>query len=67
MIYDDGMWVSNLQDEQFSVVLESGSFDALVERVKVAACDMLEVDFGYSGPVDFRFVAERRDIARAAA
>ena len=45
--------------ELLSLNLESGSFDALVERVKMAAPEMLELDYGYTGPVQITFEAVR--------
>ena len=41
--------------------LESGSFDALVERVRMAAPEMLELNCGYTGPIQLTFEASRID------
>ena len=59
LIWDDGIWYSEAVDEEFGLTLESGSFDALVERVKIAVQDILEVDFKYTGDIQFVFQAER--------
>lgn len=41
------------------LLLESPSFDTLVERVKQAAPEMLELNLDYIGPVHLIFEAER--------
>ena len=46
-------------DDVLCLNLESGSFDALVERVRVAAPEMLELNCGYRGPVQITFEALR--------
>jgi hypothetical protein len=61
LIWDDGIWRSEAEDESFGVTLESGSLDALIERVKIAVQDILEVDFKYTGDIRFLFQAERVD------
>ena len=48
-------------DDNLSLNLESGSFDALVERVRMAAPEMLELNCGYCGPVIITFEALRID------
>ena len=48
-------------DEPLCLNLESGSFDALVERVRMAAPEMLELNCGYSGPLQIVFEAIRVD------
>jgi len=48
-------------DEPLCLNLESGSFDALVERVRMAAPEMLELNCGYRGPVQITFEAVRID------
>jgi len=60
--YNDGAWCSETSDKRFGMTLESGSLDALIERVKVATQDMLETDFHYTGDIQFVFrMAERVD------
>ena len=43
------------------LVLESDSFDVLVERVKLAAPEMIELNLSYRGPINLFFVSERVD------
>ncbi len=45
IIWDNeaGVWVATSQDVP-GLVLESGSFDALVERVRIAAPELLEMN-----------------------
>jgi hypothetical protein len=62
LIWEGGVWRSEVIGEtKFAVTLESGSLDALVERVKIAVQDILEIDFKYTGDIDFIFQAERVD------
>ena len=48
-------------DGALSLNLESGSFDALVERVRMAAPEMLKLNCGYCGPIEITFEALRID------
>ena len=43
------------------LVLESDSFDLLVDRVKFAAPEMIELNFNYRGPINLHFITERMD------
>jgi len=43
------------------LVLESDSFDTLIERVNLAAPEMIELNFNYKGPINLIFVVERVD------
>ena len=61
LIWDEGVWHSEIVDEKFCVTLEHGSFDALIERVKIAVQDILEIDFKYTGDIQFLFQTERVD------
>ncbi|MCL1988766.1 MAG: DUF1902 domain-containing protein [Firmicutes bacterium] len=66
--WDDGLWVSEAKTEHgepIGLTLESGSFDALVERVKIAMLEMLELNFGYIGNVEVSFQTERTENLRA--
>ena len=56
LIWDDGIWYTKT-DEELGIVLESGSFDALVERVRIAVPEMLELNCGYKGEVQLIFEA----------
>ena len=67
MIYEDKMWLSNVRtanDESVCLTLESGSFDALIERVKIALPEMLELNFHYTGEIELSFEVERLDTIR---
>jgi hypothetical protein len=65
MVWDDGIWFTKA-DEDLGLVLESGSFDALIERVRVAVPEMLELNCGYTGAVQIIFVTERIDTMKCA-
>jgi len=47
-------------NDEIPIALESGSFDALVERVKAAVPELLKMN-GTEPECVLRFVAERRD------
>ena len=64
MVWDDGVWFTKA-DEELGLVLESNSFDALVERVRIALPEMLELNLGYTGEVRIVFEAERVDTLKA--
>ena len=51
-------------DDVPGMALDSGSFDALVEKVRMIAPDMLEANLGYKGPIRFLFTAERYEAIR---
>lgn len=54
------VWVATSEDLP-SLVLESGSCDALIERVKYAMPDFLEMDGIKADYCDLSFVADRLD------
>ncbi|MCL2199710.1 MAG: DUF1902 domain-containing protein [Defluviitaleaceae bacterium] len=58
IIWDDGMWIAESEDE-LGIVLESESFDKLVERVNLAIPEMLELNCNYKGDFQIHFEAER--------
>ena len=64
MIWDDGVWCAE-SDDELGIVLESSSFDTLVERVRAAVPEMLELNFAYIGEVRIIFETERIDTLRA--
>ena len=47
MEWDDGVWCAE-SDDDLGIVLESKSFDTLIERVRAAVPEMLELNFGYT-------------------
>ena len=51
-------------DDVPGMALDSGSFDALIEKVRMIAPDMLEANLGYRGPIRFLFTAERDETIR---
>jgi len=68
LTWDDGIWFSTAKTdtgESVGVTLESGSFDALVERVKPAILEQLESNFNYVGEVELSFIAERKENLKA--
>ena len=48
-------------DDIPGLVLGSDSFDTLVERILLAAPEMLELNCNYTGPIDLSFESERVD------
>ena len=64
MIWDDGAWCAESNDE-LGIVLESSSFDTLVERVRIAVPEMLELNCDYIGEVRIIFETERIDTLKA--
>jgi len=54
LIWDDGIWYTQA-NEELGIVLESPSFDELVERVRVALPEMLELNCDYTGSVQIVF------------
>ena len=65
MIWDDDKWIAE-SDDELGIVLESDSFDHLVERVRDATPEMLELNCGYTGDFQIHFEAERLETMRAA-
>jgi len=57
---EEKFWHSESMDDRFGLTLESGSLDVLIERVKMAVPEMLEL-IGYEGEIDLSFVIERTD------
>ena len=61
--WDDeaSVWIAECQ-ELPGLILESGSFDALVERVKIAVPDLLELNTKEHPPVKLHLRAERLSV-----
>jgi hypothetical protein len=55
---EEKFWYSQSMDERFGMTLESGSLDVLIERVRIAVPDMLEL-IGHTGKVNLSFEIER--------
>jgi len=64
IVWDNGIWYAKT-DEELGLSLESGSFDALVEHVRIVLPEMLELNCGYTGPFQIAFKVERVDIINA--
>ena len=57
---DAAVWVATSEDLP-SMTLESGSFDALIERVKYTLPELLELSDIKTDYCDLSFISERRD------
>lgn len=60
---DVEVWIATSEDVP-GLVLESGSFDALIERVKFAIPELLELN-GLSGQAELDFYTDRREMVYA--
>ncbi len=58
------VWVAT-SDDIPGLVLESGSFDALLERVRFTAPELLELNDPDAVPLTLTFLSERRERIRA--
>jgi len=61
MMWADGYWYTST-DSPLSLTLNSESYDDLVERVRQAAPEMIELNSGYTGEIQLIFVSERREL-----
>ena len=57
---DTGVWIAT-SDDVPGLVLESGSFDALVERVRFAVPELLELNGAKAPALALTFLSERRE------
>lgn len=66
LIWDDESrtWYTSSEDVP-GLLLESNSFDALIERVRMAAPEMLELNCNHTGEVQVSFESERLDSLRS--
>ena len=60
MIWDNDYWHTST-DSPLCLTLNSESYDELVERVKIAVPEMIELNTGYSGNIQLVFVSERTE------
>ena len=62
ILWDDDakVWIATSDDIK-GLVLESGSFDALIVRVKYAVEDLLSFEDNKPDYCDLNFITERRD------
>ena len=65
MIWDDGCWHTST-DSPLCMTLNSESYDELVERARIAAPEMIELNTGYTGPIQLVFVSERKELLQDA-
>lgn len=54
------VWIAE-SDDVPGLVLESGSFDALIERVRVTVPELLELNGTAPSPIQLHLVSERRE------
>ena len=61
-LWDDeaAVWVATSQDVP-GLVLESGSFDALLERVRYAVPELIELNGGRPTNLKLTYITERED------
>lgn len=57
---DADVWIATSEDIP-GLVLESGSFDALLERVRFAVPELLSLNPPQSAPLSIVFQSERRE------
>ena len=55
-----GVWIAT-SDDIPGLVLESGSFDALMERVRYTIPELLELNHSNTLPLSLVFTSERRE------
>jgi len=56
---DEKIWLATSSSDDFAMTLDHGSFDALLERVKIAMYDIAENDLGYKGEVKVKLEVDR--------
>jgi len=56
---DEKIWLATSSSDDFAMTLDHGSFDALLERVKIAMYDIAENDLGYKGEVKMKLEIDR--------
>ena len=56
---DEKIWIATSASKDFALTLDHGSFDALLERVKIAIYDIAEVDLGHKGQVKLKLEIDR--------
>ena len=56
---DEKIWLATSSSDDFAMTLDHGSFDALLERVKIAMYDIAETDLGYKGEIKVKLEIDR--------
>ena len=59
------IWHTESEDVP-GLILESGSCDALIERVRMATPELLELNCNYIGPIQLSFETVRTDVVEMA-
>lgn len=54
------VWIAT-SDDIPGLVLESGSFDALLERVRIAVPELLSLNAASNSPISLAFLSERHE------
>jgi len=56
---DEKIWLATSSSDDFAMTLDHGSFDALLERVKIAIYDIAENDLGHKGEIKLKLEVDR--------
>ena len=48
---DEKIWVAQSESDKFALTTDHVSFNALIERVKIAIEDIAEMELGYKGDI----------------
>ncbi|MCL2168451.1 MAG: DUF1902 domain-containing protein [Defluviitaleaceae bacterium] len=56
---DERIWLATSSSENFAMTLDHGSFDALLERVKMCIQDIAENELGFKGEVRLKLEVDR--------
>jgi len=56
---DEKIWLATSSSDDFALTLDHGSFDALLERVKIAMYDIAENDLGYKDAIKLKLEIDR--------
>ena len=56
---DEKIWLATSSSDDFAMTLDHGSFDALLERVKIVMYDIAENDLGYKGEIKVKLEVDR--------
>jgi hypothetical protein len=56
---DEKIWIATSSSKDYALTLDHGSFDALLEKVKIALPDIAENELGYKGKVKLKLEIDR--------
>jgi len=56
---DERIWLATSSSDEFALTLDHGSFDALLERVKIALFDIAENDLRFEGEIKMKLDVDR--------